>query len=190
MQQVYDPVKKAASTNHTGGDGGWQDVQRKEKDLTKIGIITCKILELEFAHVLSADKGEFIPQHNDDDWSIPMREKLKRKLLGVVFRRGHGLETNEKWSAAVAWYERALAIDPLVEECYQRLMICHRHLGHKAEIMTAYNRCCKMLDSMIGIALSDKTKKYSAIRLNDQFLPHIATSEYNLFAIYIFLKKY
>jgi len=34
---------------------GRQGTQRKEKNVAKIGIITCQILELEFAHVLSAD---------------------------------------------------------------------------------------------------------------------------------------
>ena len=91
----------------------------------------------------------------------PASEPRARQALDreTVLRAGRTLEAKSRWQSAVDWYQRALAIDPLIEECYQRIMLCHRHLGHNSDMVAVYNRCCTMFDAMLGIEPSTETKK-------------------------------
>lgn len=104
-------------------------------------------------------KGGFLPQHLDEAWTIPMRERLKSKLLQAILRSGRDLEQAKKWQAAVQWYQQALDIDPLIEECYQRLIFCHQQLGHNADTVTVYERCSSVFNALLGIEPSEETKK-------------------------------
>jgi DNA-binding SARP family transcriptional activator len=51
-----------------------------------------------------------------------------------------------------------LAVDPLVEEYYQRLMICHQRQGQRAEAVSVYQRCREVLQASLGIAPSPETE--------------------------------
>jgi DNA-binding SARP family transcriptional activator len=103
-------------------------------------------------------KGGFLPQHIDDSWVIDMQDRLKEKMLQAIFRAGRYLENADHWNQSIKWYRKALVIDPLVEECYQRLMICYQQLGRKADGVSIYHRCCKILDTKLGMEPSNDTE--------------------------------
>ena len=65
---------------------GRQGAQRKEKDLAKIGVITCQILELEFAHVLSADEEIADVFVIDNEFSVDLLSGLEAHCKKPVHR--------------------------------------------------------------------------------------------------------
>jgi ATP/maltotriose-dependent transcriptional regulator MalT/DNA-binding SARP family transcriptional activator len=103
-------------------------------------------------------KGSFLPQNNLDYWSIHLRERLKSRFLRGVIFLGSNLEKINEQNKAVLHYQKALEIDPLVEEFYQRLMICYHRKGRYAAAASVYKRCQKNLQSMMNVGPSTQTK--------------------------------
>ena len=66
-------------------------------------------------------------------------------------------EESGEYEKAADCYRKALEIDELVEEFYQRLIICYQSLGRKTEALSVYERCRKMLAAFMGIAPSAET---------------------------------
>ncbi len=87
--------------------------------------------------------GAFLVRDPDAYWAISMRERLHRRFVRAACS-GHR-EAVMQWGQAIVGYERALEIDDIAEELYQRLMICHSRLGQPAEVMAVYHRCRDVL---------------------------------------------
>ena len=54
--------------------------------------------------------------------------------------------------------EDALALEPLRESTYQRLMQVHAGAGNRAEALTVYERCRRLLDQELGVPPSSETR--------------------------------
>ena len=102
--------------------------------------------------------GSFLPQNNLDYWSIHLRERLKSRFLRGVIFLGRNLEKINERDKAVLQYQKALEVDPLVEEFYQRLMICYHRLGRNAEAVSVFKKCQKNLQSLLNVEPSVQTK--------------------------------
>jgi DNA-binding SARP family transcriptional activator len=98
--------------------------------------------------------GSFLPQNNLDYWSIHIRERLKSRFLRGVIFLGRNLEKINQQNKAILQYQKALEIDPLVEEFYQRLMICCRN----SEAVSVFMKCQKNLRSLLNVEPSIQTK--------------------------------
>jgi DNA-binding SARP family transcriptional activator len=101
-------------------------------------------------------RGSFLSA-DDEHWAISCRERLRSKFLRLVFRLGDHLENNNRCEKAVYYYKKALEVDNLAEEFYQRLMVCYQHLGQQAEAVRVYKRCRDVLSATLGIEPSSKT---------------------------------
>jgi len=102
--------------------------------------------------------GSFLPQNSLDYWSIHLRERLKSRFLRGVIFLGRNLEKINEREKAALQYQKALEIDPLVEEFYQRLMICYHRMGRNAQAVSVFKRCQKNLQSMLNVEPSIQTK--------------------------------
>ncbi|NLT24086.1 MAG: hypothetical protein GXX82_13665, partial [Syntrophorhabdus sp.] len=51
---------------------------------------------------------------------------------------------------------------------YQRLMVCHRHLGNNAEAAKTYRRCREVLGENLGVRPSGQTEELYASMLQRQ----------------------
>jgi DNA-binding SARP family transcriptional activator len=102
-------------------------------------------------------KGSFLPQNNLDYWSIHLRERLKSRFLRGITFLGRNLEKINERDKAVQHYQQALEVDPLVEEFYQRLMICYHRMGRTAEAALVFKRCQKNLAQMLKVKPSAQT---------------------------------
>jgi DNA-binding SARP family transcriptional activator len=91
-------------------------------------------------------------------WAISPSERLKAKYFDRLIRLGRSFETAGHIERAVGLYERGLEIDDCMEEIYQRLMICYRHLGKRTKALVVFDRCKKALDATLGIEPSDETE--------------------------------
>lgn len=107
---------------------------------------------------ISLYKGPFLGGEKEESWSIPVRERLRRKFLRCVSLLGDYWEKTQQWEKAIDVYGRGLEIDNIAEEFYQRLMICYQRLGRTAEAMRTYEQCKKILASVLGIKPSPKTE--------------------------------
>jgi DNA-binding SARP family transcriptional activator len=115
--------------------------------------------------------GNFLPQ-NTDHWSIHMRERLKVRFLRGVSFLGRNLEKIGEQEKAIAFYMRALEIDPLVEEFYQRLMICYHRIGRDADAVIVFRECLKKFDKGLNIRPSSQTRALYKSLLAKHFIHH------------------
>jgi len=106
---------------------------------------------------VSLYKGDFLPLTNREHWCINKKEHLKNRFLrGVVFL-GRNLEKIGEHEKAVLHYQRAIDIEPLAEEFYQRLMIYYHGKGQYADAALLYRRCRKNLATFLNVEPSKQT---------------------------------
>ena len=103
-------------------------------------------------------KGAFLPQNSMEHWSIHLRERLKSRFLRGVTMLGRSYEKLDQREKAVECYLFALEIDSMIEEFYQRLMICYQRMGRIADAVLVYKRCRKNLFSLLQVPPSSHTR--------------------------------
>ncbi len=114
---------------------------------------------------LSLYKGTFLGQEANESWGIAYQERLRSKFIRAVKSLGGHFERNGQWERAVECYQRGLEVDELAEELYQRLMTSYLCWNRRAEAIAVYNRCRKVLQSILGIDPSPKTEEiYETIK--------------------------
>jgi LuxR family maltose regulon positive regulatory protein len=103
--------------------------------------------------------GPFLPDEGNQSWVLPLRERLQRRFSRLIVKFGSYLEVNGQWEKAAMYYQMALDTDGIAgEELYQKLMVCHYHLGQYPKAIEVYLLCKKNLSSMLGIRPSPKTE--------------------------------
>jgi len=85
--------------------------------------------------------GHFLAADSVSPWAISLRESLRSRMHQLVSSLGHHREKSGEWRTAVDLYLKGLETDELVEEFYQRLMLCHRNQGDHGTVYSVYNRC-------------------------------------------------
>jgi LuxR family transcriptional regulator, maltose regulon positive regulatory protein len=112
-----------------------------------------KAMTLYGGHFLVGDKAEH--------WAVSMRERLRSKFLGIVAKEGARLEVCGELEKAIDCYQKGLEIDDLIEEFYQRLMVCYSRLGKRGNVLSLYRRCSIVL-AMLGLKPSAVTRSIYA----------------------------
>lgn len=113
-------------------------------------------------------KGDFLPQNNMEYSCVNMREHLKSRFLRGVKLLGRNLEKTGQQEKAVLQYLRALEVDPMVEEFYQRLMIFYQQRGLNSDAVAVYKRCQKSFSSFLQVEPSAQTKAIYNSIINEQ----------------------
>ena len=117
--------------------------------------------------------GPFLPQDNDEHWTIPMREKLQSRFERGIELFGLQLESAGKWHEAAGLYQQGMEQSPLSEVFYQRLMVCLQKQNRINEALKVYSNCCQVLRAMLDAEPSPVTIKlhHSLRRGIDRNLP-------------------
>jgi DNA-binding SARP family transcriptional activator len=97
-------------------------------------------------------KGDFTPT------IITARSNLHDKLLCLLDNLWQFWQNNEEWRHAREFHQRGLELEPALESLYQRLMVCHRELGQRAEAIMIFERCKHALRSHLNVAPSRQTE--------------------------------
>jgi ATP/maltotriose-dependent transcriptional regulator MalT len=124
-----------------------RDAAKADAELGKLG-----------QQVLALYPGHFLAAEADQPWMLPLRERLRARVLRVWLALGRRLQDAGRWDEAQSLYQRGVELDNLAEEFYRRLMICHRERGEQAEALTAYRRCRDMLSIVLGVKPSAETE--------------------------------
>ncbi|MEW6520624.1 MAG: BTAD domain-containing putative transcriptional regulator [Thermodesulfobacteriota bacterium] len=103
--------------------------------------------------------GSFLPQDNDEHWTIPMRERLQSRFERGIELFGRQLETAGKWQEAAGLYQQAMEKSPLSEVFYQRLMICLQKQNRTTEALKVYSNCCQVLRAVLDTEPSSATTR-------------------------------
>ena len=102
--------------------------------------------------------GQFLAREAAQPWMLTVRERLHTKYLRALLALGRWWEDEQQWGSAAHCYQRGLETDPLTEELYRRLMICHERQGEPAEGMKVYQSCKRMLSMLLGVIPSAETE--------------------------------
>ncbi len=114
---------------------------------------------------LSLYEGEFLAGDTTSLWAISMRERLRSKHMRSIGRLGECWEEGGDWERAAECYQRALEVDGLAEEFYQRLMVCYSKQRRHAEALAVHDRCRSTLLKLLGVEPCPKTEAiYKSLR--------------------------
>ncbi|HHJ13497.1 MAG TPA: hypothetical protein ENJ79_03850 [Gammaproteobacteria bacterium] len=107
---------------------------------------------------LALYRGPFLRDEGDDDWLLPLRQRLHALALRRCQHLLDDLAAESRWSAVVIHGQRALDLDPLHEPFYQALIRAHHQLGHRGEAMRAWRLCQQRLRHALGTEPSSRTR--------------------------------
>ena len=113
-----------------------------ERDASRLDALAVRLL--------GAYRGHFLPEETAA-WASSRRERLSNSLIMLLHEIGQRLEACAAWNAAIRCYRRALEIEPMTENVWYRLMLCHQQQGEPLEALAVYDRCRKILAGSLGI---------------------------------------
>lgn len=121
----------------------------QKNDVDKLQSLTTRLFTLY--------RGPFLKDEPEVPWVLVLREKLRGKFLRHLETSARCLAPSQP-EQAMTCYEKALEIEPLAESLYRGLMQVHLNRGRRAEALTVYERCKKILNAQLGICPSPDTE--------------------------------
>ena len=99
----------------------------------------------------------FLPGE-DGPWASRKRAQLRELYLRALDCCVVCTAANGDVAEAVQAAEDALALEPMRESTYQRLMRVYAGAGNRAEALRVYERCRRVLDEELGVPPSPETR--------------------------------
>ncbi len=110
------------------------------------------------ARLRAAYPGHFLAGDEDQGWLMPLRDRLRAKLVRTALALGRRLQASGRVREACDLYERTLELDNLAEDLYRQLIVCQRDLGERAAALRTYRRCKELLSMVLGTKPSPETE--------------------------------
>ena len=102
--------------------------------------------------------GVFLPGCYDE-WALTSREELQAACVDLCDRAAAYHEEHGDVQAAIALEVRRVALQPLEEQGYQRLMRLQRLAGDRAGAMRTFHRCASVLEQELGVPPAPETQR-------------------------------
>ena len=93
-----------------------------------------------------------------DGWLLAERERLRRRYTDALTEVAQLCEAEGAAAAAIAYTERLVRVDPLLEHAYRQLMRLHDARGDRAQALRTYHVCSSVLERELGIEPSADTR--------------------------------
>lgn len=138
-EMLWETSDPSQATPHLFGDGVTRAIQLTQK-------------------AIAIYKGDFLVSEPDQPWLLSTREKMRAKHLRGIRNLALYWELAGEPERAIGYYEKALEVDDVAENLYQRLIICHQQLDRQSHALAVYKRCKSTLDAKLGIEPSASTK--------------------------------
>jgi hypothetical protein len=106
--------------------------------------------------------GELLPENRFDDWVEPRRAQLHATVARLLLDQAADRADREDPAAAVAALERLVALDPLNEEAYARLMRLTAAAGARHVALRWYDRLTEALHEHLGVEPNDDLRALQA----------------------------
>jgi len=103
-------------------------------------------------------QGAVLDRESELPATLSLRERLRSRFLRNLKELGRHHESQQAWDRATEYYLRALEVEPLAEEFYQKLMLGYHTLERTAEGLAVYERCKKTLHTSLGVGPSRETE--------------------------------
>ena len=103
--------------------------------------------------------GMFLSGEPEEWWAASMSEHLQARYVKAVLWMLKYLEDLGRWEEAAAYCERSIALYPLAEDIYRRLMVCYRNLGRRREALAVYDRLKRALKTELNETPSPETEE-------------------------------
>lgn len=143
-------------------DHCWVDAWALERALARVekasGTGELEVLRSRVEAVFHLYRGTFLESEYVASWMLAPRERLRAKLLRTLASAGQALARNGDHAQAIACYEKALEVEPLAEECYCELIRCYLADGRRANALSIYQRCQRLLTAQLGLSPSPETE--------------------------------
>ena len=120
------------------------------RDAVHLEKLASRLLDLYQGHFLTGDEAAF--------WSVSLRERLRMRFIQHLLDVGRYWEACGLWDKAVVCYQRGLEVDDLVEQFYQRLMVCSLETRRISDGVAIYRRCQKVLSIVLGLDPAPETE--------------------------------
>jgi DNA-binding SARP family transcriptional activator len=98
-----------------------------------------------YAEALEIYKGDFLPEELYAPWPEKKREELKAKYIELLNKMAKLHEKQGSLKKAMECYKKAIQVDPLIEESYQKLMTFYSNKGMYNDALRIYEDCKKAL---------------------------------------------
>lgn len=95
---------------------------------------------------------------DDEAWLNPARARLRRRFVELAEAAGERWEHAANLDAALAWYHRAVDLEPTAERIHQRILRLLHRQGRRAEALEAYGRCREVLGALLAAGPSPETE--------------------------------
>ena len=99
-----------------------------------------------------------------DDWQRDAAAELRAELERALDRLVAAIEASGRPDDAVPHARRRLGLDPLHEPAHRTLIRLYAGSGHRAEALSQYRECVRVLDRELGVRpLAETTDLYNAV---------------------------
>jgi ATP/maltotriose-dependent transcriptional regulator MalT len=95
---------------------------------------------------------------DDEAWLNPARTRLRRRFVELAEAAGERWEHAGNLDAALAWYHRAVDLEPTAERIHQCILRLLHRQGRRAEALDAYGRCREVLAALLAAGPSLETE--------------------------------
>jgi predicted ATPase len=152
----------------------WLDVTQFVQACSRLQTADASIEESEYQS-LRADvhlyQGDFLAGFQVwdaelfEEWAVAGRAYYCRLALEALTRLAELALPRGAIAGGIEDAQRALALDPLIEEAHQLLMRLYTHNGQTTLALRQYEKCVRLLDEELGVSPSSETTAlYEAIR--------------------------
>jgi LuxR family transcriptional regulator, maltose regulon positive regulatory protein len=101
--------------------------------------------------------GDFLDGEVVGDWHLEIRDRLRRLHLELLLARGTVLLGAGRWSEAAATLGTFLAREPLHEEAWRMLMICHVRNGERPRALRTFDQLTTLLRAEVDADPDERT---------------------------------
>jgi DNA-binding SARP family transcriptional activator len=115
------------------------------------------LAEARYREALALYAEDFLIHELSADWAEAKRIYLRNRCIEAALALGELMEAQAAHEEAVDCLEKVIALDPLNEAAYRRMMELHARRGDADRVRRTFDACCRALEGQLGAAPSAKT---------------------------------
>jgi len=106
--------------------------------------------------ILDLYRGDLLTEHYDD-WIRSKRERYRDLCLQALLSQAQQLRSQSAYAGAIAYAQKALAVDPTNEQAHQHLMFCHVALDNRHAALQQFQTLKRALHEELALEPSPES---------------------------------